>query len=168
VFSINGGELVVLLLVALVVLGPERLPQYAAQLAGLVRQARGFALRAREQVRSEMGPEFDDVDWQVLDPRRYDPRRIVREALLEGDDDPFGFDALRSLEDFDFDLPDSARSDSARSDSARSDSARSDSARSDSARSDSASRPRAEDEPGRADGDEGAVARRGGYDPDAT
>jgi Tat protein translocase TatB subunit len=160
VFSINGGELVVLLLVALVVLGPERLPQYAAQLAGLVRQARGFALRAREQVRSEMGPEFDDVDWQVLDPRRYDPRRIVREALLEGDDDPFGFDALRSLEDFDFDLPDSARSDSARSDSARSDSA--------AFRSDSASRPRAEDEPGRADGDEGAVARRGGYDPDAT
>ena len=32
-----------------------------------------------------MGPEFDEVDWTKLDPRQYDPRRIVREALL---DDP--------------------------------------------------------------------------------
>ena len=31
---------------------------------------------------SEMGPEFDDVDWRQYDPRQYDPRRIVREALL--------------------------------------------------------------------------------------
>ncbi|MGL5857145.1 MAG: hypothetical protein ACRC35_01820 [Angustibacter sp.] len=88
--SINGWEFVILILVALVVLGPERLPQYAAQLARLVRELRVFATRAREQVRAEMGEDFDDVDWQALDPRRYDPRRIVREALLDGDDDPLG------------------------------------------------------------------------------
>lgn len=89
-FDINGGEFIILIVVALVVLGPERLPQYAAQLARLVREARGFAVKAREQVRSEMGEEFDQVDWQALDPRRYDPRRIVREALLDGDEDPLG------------------------------------------------------------------------------
>lgn len=86
-FDINGGELLVLGAVAVVVLGPERLPTYAAQLGRVVRDARSFAKNAREQVRSEMGEEFDDVDWQVLDPRRYDPRRIVRDALLD-DDDP--------------------------------------------------------------------------------
>jgi sec-independent protein translocase protein TatB len=90
VFDINGGEFLILVVVALVVLGPERLPQYAAQLGRLVREAKGFAVRAREQVRNEMGEEFDDVDWTALDPRRYDPRRIVRDALLDGDDDPFG------------------------------------------------------------------------------
>jgi len=90
VFDINGGEFLILIVVALVVLGPERLPQYAAQLGKLVREARTFALRAREQVREELGEEFDDVDWKALDPRRYDPRRIVREALLDGDDDPLG------------------------------------------------------------------------------
>jgi sec-independent protein translocase protein TatB len=90
VFDINGGEFLILVVVALVVLGPERLPQYAAQLGRLVREARGFAVKAREQVRSELGEEFDDVDWTALDPRRYDPRRIVRDALLDGDDDPFG------------------------------------------------------------------------------
>lgn len=86
-FDINGGELIVLGAVAVVVLGPERLPTYAAQLGRLVRETRSFAKNAREQVRSEMGDEFDDIDWQALDPRRYDPRRIVRDALLDDEDD---------------------------------------------------------------------------------
>ena len=42
---------------------------------------------ARGQLREQMGPEFDDIDWQQFDPRQYDPRRIVREALLDDDDD---------------------------------------------------------------------------------
>ncbi|MGL4173536.1 MAG: Sec-independent protein translocase TatB [Actinomycetota bacterium] len=86
--SIEFSEVLILLVVAVVVLGPERLPKYAAQLARIVRDVRAFSVRAREQVRTEMGEEFDDVDWQALDPRRYDPRRIVRDALLDGDDDP--------------------------------------------------------------------------------
>ena len=88
-FDINGGEFLVLGAVAVVVLGPERLPTYAAQLGKLVREARTFARNAREQVRGEMGEEFDDIDWQKLDPRRYDPRRIVRDALLD-DAEPSG------------------------------------------------------------------------------
>ncbi|MFZ5872774.1 MAG: Sec-independent protein translocase TatB [Actinomycetota bacterium] len=88
-FGINGAEFVVLIIVALLVIGPERLPEYSAQLARFVKQARRFALDAREQVRSELGPDFDDVDWRKLDPRQYDPRRIVRDALQDAwDDEP--------------------------------------------------------------------------------
>lgn len=86
--DINGGELLVLAAVGVIVLGPERLPQYAAQLGRFVRQARGFARTARAQMREELGEDFDDIDWESLDPRRYDPRRIVREALLDDDDEP--------------------------------------------------------------------------------
>lgn len=85
--GINGGEFIVLALLALAVIGPERLPQYASQLAGFVREARRFAVDARAQVREELGPDFDDVDWRKLDPRQYDPRRIVRDALSEAFDD---------------------------------------------------------------------------------
>ncbi|MFP5347411.1 MAG: sec-independent translocase [Actinomycetes bacterium] len=88
-FGINGPEFLVLALIALLVVGPERLPQYAAQLGRIVRELRRMANGAREQVRSELGPEFDDIDWQKLDPRQYDPRRIVREALSDAwDDEP--------------------------------------------------------------------------------
>ena len=91
-FGISGSEFIVLLAVAAVVLGPERLPQYAQQLGRLVRELRRMAQGATAQMRDEMGPEFDDIDWRKLDPRQYDPRRIVREALQDSfdPDDPLG------------------------------------------------------------------------------
>ncbi len=73
-------------MIAVFVLGPERLPGYAAKLAQLVRTVRDMANGAKERMKDEMGPDFDDVDWKKLDPRQYDPRRIIREALL--DDEP--------------------------------------------------------------------------------
>ncbi|MEO8829658.1 twin-arginine translocase TatA/TatE family subunit [Lapillicoccus sp.] len=82
-FDINGWEVIVLAIVGILVLGPERLPEYAAKLADLVRQVRGLAQNARTQLKEQMGPDFDDVDWKQYDPRQYDPRRIVREALMD-------------------------------------------------------------------------------------
>ena len=85
--NITGWEFILLIVLAVVILGPERLPEYAARLGRLVRQAKAMAESAKGQLREQMGPEFDDINWQQYDPRQYDPRRIVREALL--DDTPF-------------------------------------------------------------------------------
>lgn len=79
----NPWELGILVVVVLLVVGPERLPAFAAQLGRLVRELRDLARGATERVREEMGDSFDDL--KDLDPRQYDPRRIVREALM---DDP--------------------------------------------------------------------------------
>src|SRR5665647_167412 len=83
VFDINGWEFVILLVAALLVIGPERMPEYSAKLARLVKQVKGLADAAKVQLREQMGSEFDDVDWKQYDPRQYDPRRIVREALMD-------------------------------------------------------------------------------------
>lgn len=82
-FNLTSTEIVLLVVLALVVLGPRRLPHYAQSLARLVRQVRDLAEGAKSQIKEEMGPAFEDVDWRQLDPRQYDPRRIVREALTE-------------------------------------------------------------------------------------
>ncbi len=79
-FGINGGELIVLVIIAIIVVGPERMPEYARQLREWVVGMRSVVERGREQLKEEVG---DDVDWASLDPRQYDPRRIVREALYE-------------------------------------------------------------------------------------
>lgn len=76
-------KVLILGILAVFLLGPERLPHYAAQLGRLVRQLRAMANGAKDRMRDEMGPEFDDVDWKKLDPRQYDPRRIIREALID-------------------------------------------------------------------------------------
>ena len=72
-------------------IGPDRMPEYAAKLAKLVRQLREMADTAKVQLREQMGSEFDDIDWKQYDPRQYDPRRIVRDALMDqrpDDDQP--------------------------------------------------------------------------------
>jgi sec-independent protein translocase protein TatB len=45
-----------------------------------------MASGAKDRMRDEMGPDFDEIDWKKLDPRQYDPRRIIREALTEEDE----------------------------------------------------------------------------------
>jgi len=80
VFGIDSEKFVILALIAVFVLGPSRMPEYARKLAQWVRQLRDFADNAKEQLSEEIG---EDLDWKSLDPRQYDPRRIIREALLD-------------------------------------------------------------------------------------
>jgi sec-independent protein translocase protein TatB len=82
VLDINGQEFVILLLVAVVVIGPERLPRYAREFRGWVTKARDLLGDVRASMRDEMG---DTVDFAALDLRQYDPRHIVKEVLAEGD-----------------------------------------------------------------------------------
>ena len=84
----GAGEFGVILVLAFLLIGPERLPEVLAKVKHFVREARKMAEGAKGQLREQMGPEFDDIDWKSYDPRQYDPRRIVREALL--DDGPSG------------------------------------------------------------------------------
>ena len=83
VFGINGNEFLVIILVAVIVVGPQRLPEYTRKLTQMVRQLRVFLDNARSQIAEEVGPEMADLDLSSLDPRQYDPRKIVRDALGE-------------------------------------------------------------------------------------
>jgi sec-independent protein translocase protein TatB len=87
-FGLTFDKLLIIGIIAVFLLGPERLPYYASQLARLVKSLRGMADGAKARMREEMGPDFDDIDWKKLDPRQYDPRRIIREALLDDEPQP--------------------------------------------------------------------------------
>ncbi|TAM68446.1 MAG: Sec-independent protein translocase TatB [Microbacteriaceae bacterium] len=86
--GLTFDKLLIIGVIAVFLLGPERLPHYAGQLAKLVRNLRDMANNAKDRMRDELGSEFDEVDWKKLDPRQYDPRRIIRDALLEDEDEP--------------------------------------------------------------------------------
>ena len=81
--NIPLDKILIIGIIAVLLLGPQRLPMYAQKLAEFVKAVRRFADTAKDRMREEMGPDFDDVDWQKLDPRQYDPRRIIRDALLD-------------------------------------------------------------------------------------
>ena len=82
-FGLSADKLIVIAVIALMVVGPERLPKYAEGFARLVKRVGEYLRGAKDRVSSDMGPEFEDVDWRKLDPRQYDPRRIIREAILD-------------------------------------------------------------------------------------
>ena len=81
--DINGSEFLVIALLALILVGPERLPEYVRGLRSVVLRLRALLKDGQVALKDELGT---DVDWNQLDPRNYDPRRIVREALFDDQD----------------------------------------------------------------------------------
>lgn len=81
-FNLGPFEIGVLLVVALVVFGPDRLPQLAKDAARMIRTLRDLAQGARTQLRDELGPEFGN-----LDIRSFNPRTAITRAIFDTDDD---------------------------------------------------------------------------------
>lgn len=81
-FGVGLPELAVIALIAVLVAGPERMPDLARQAGRMVRQLRLLATSARDELRSELGPEFADLELRDLDPRE-----IVRKHILEAIDE---------------------------------------------------------------------------------
>ncbi|MGW5385359.1 Sec-independent protein translocase protein TatB [Nocardia sp. NPDC003963] len=86
--SIGWGEILILLVAALVVLGPERLPEAARWTATTLRRARDHATGTAAELKREFGPEFDDLRAPLAELRRLrtiDPRALVTCHLLDGE-----------------------------------------------------------------------------------
>jgi sec-independent protein translocase protein TatB len=96
-FDLSFDKLLVVGVVAVMIMGPTRLPLYAAKLAGLIRAARTIADDAKERARDELGADFTDIEWKRLDPRQYDPRRIIRDALFEETESDNGVEPEETL-----------------------------------------------------------------------
>jgi sec-independent protein translocase protein TatB len=83
-FGVGLPELVVIAFVAVLVFGPDKLPDLARQAGRMARQLRTFANQARDELRDELGPEYADLDLRDLDPRAIVKRHII-EAMNEID-----------------------------------------------------------------------------------
>ncbi|MCT2034263.1 Sec-independent protein translocase protein TatB [Dietzia cinnamea] len=90
--NVGWSELLVLGVIALVVLGPERLPEAARWLASAIRKVREFASNAQQQLKDDYGTDFEEFREplkQLNDLRGMSPRAMVTKHLLDGDDSLF-------------------------------------------------------------------------------
>lgn len=81
-FGLGWWEIAALIVIALLVFGPEKLPQAAAQAGRTLRNLRRMANNARDDLRAGLGPEF-----QNFDPADLNPRNFVRKHLLDDIED---------------------------------------------------------------------------------
>jgi sec-independent protein translocase protein TatB len=90
--NVGWGEVLVLIVVGLVVLGPERLPGAIRWTSSALRQARDYLSGMTTQLREDIGPEFDGLreplsELQKL--RGMTPRAVLTKHLFDGDDSLF-------------------------------------------------------------------------------
>lgn len=88
-FGVGLAEMALIAFIAVIVFGPEKLPDLARQAGQMARKARSFANTARDELRSELGPEYADLQLRDLDPRTI-VRKHIREAMADDPDDADG------------------------------------------------------------------------------
>ncbi|MGW7199568.1 sec-independent translocase [Streptomyces chryseus] len=87
--DIGALELVTLVVLAVLVFGPDKLPKLVQDASAMIRKIREFSESAKQDIRSELGPEFKDFDFEDLNPKTF-----VRKQLMENDD--LGLKEIRS------------------------------------------------------------------------
>lgn len=80
-FGMSLEKLVLVMLIAAVLIGPTRLPDYARRLSAFTRSAHGRWDAATTRFERETGLAREQ--WNPTERRRYDPREIVRDALRD-------------------------------------------------------------------------------------
>ncbi|AXG80097.1 sec-independent translocase [Streptomyces paludis] len=97
--DIGALEVVTIVVIAVLVFGPEKLPKVIQDVSRFIRKIREFSENAKQDIRSELGPEFKDFDFEDLNPKTF-----VRKQFLENDD--LGLKEIRSSFDLRKDLDD--------------------------------------------------------------
>src|SRR6201990_2460291 len=87
--NVGWGEMLVLVIAGLVILGPERLPGAIRWTSNALRQARDYLSGVTSQLREDLGPEFDDLRGPLSELQKLrgmTPRAALTKHLLDGDD----------------------------------------------------------------------------------
>ncbi|EFL02475.1 MULTISPECIES: sec-independent translocase [Streptomyces] len=87
-------EVLTVVVLGVLVFGPDKLPKMIQDGMRVLRKIREFTDSAKNDIRSELGPEFKDFEFEDLHPKNF-----VRKQLAKGEDE-YGLSEIRSSLDF--------------------------------------------------------------------
>ena len=84
-FDFCAGEIAGLVVLALILVGPERMPRVAGDLARMIRKVRAMTNTATAEIRENLGPGFEDLTPSDLNPKTFIKRHVA--SVLEEDEE---------------------------------------------------------------------------------
>ncbi|MCX4511130.1 Sec-independent protein translocase protein TatB [Streptomyces sp. NBC_01619] len=98
-FDIGPLEMVTIFVIAIVVLGPEKLPKAISEISAFTRKVRSFSDSAQADIRKELGPELADLQQRSLQLRDLHPQALAQQALTGAEDEtrPHATTATKSV-----------------------------------------------------------------------
>ena len=81
-FGIDAIELILLIVLGVLLFGPEKLPEFSRKAARVVVAVRDIANNAQTQLRQELGPEYADLDLKDLNPKAFISKHMSAEVAL--------------------------------------------------------------------------------------
>ena len=85
-FDFSAGELIGLAILAIILIGPERLPNFAVDAAKFVKRIREMASKATEELKENLGPGFEDLKPTDLNPKSFIKKQLSN--VLDDDESP--------------------------------------------------------------------------------
>ncbi|MEU7058440.1 sec-independent translocase [Streptomyces sp. NPDC046197] len=79
--DIGPLELVTIIVLAVLVFGPDKLPKVIQDVTRTIRKIREFSESAKHDIRSELGPEFKDFEFEDLNPKTFIRKQLDNEDL---------------------------------------------------------------------------------------
>ena len=84
-FDVGAGELLVIVLLAVVLFGPEKLPDLIKKTARVIKYLRDVANSATDTLKTQLGPEFADLTPADLNPKRLLERTVLKDVQADLD-----------------------------------------------------------------------------------
>lgn len=87
-FDFGPGEVIGLAILAIILVGPDKLPQFAADAAKFVTKVRNFASSATNELKNNLGPGFEDLQPSDLNPKTFIKKQLA--SALDDNESPSG------------------------------------------------------------------------------
>ncbi|WP_209312627.1 sec-independent translocase [Streptomyces lonarensis] len=76
-FDIGPLNFLILLILAILLFGPDKLPKLIQDAVGFLQKVRAYSDNAKRDIRSELGPEFKDFEFEDLHPKRFAQKHLM-------------------------------------------------------------------------------------------
>ncbi|QHA10020.1 Sec-independent protein translocase TatB [Streptomyces broussonetiae] len=77
-FNFGPLEIASLVVLGLILFGPDKLPKMISEVGGFIRKVREFSDSTKHEIRNELGPEFQDFEFQDLNPKAFVRKQLSR------------------------------------------------------------------------------------------